>query len=94
MITGRQLHAGRVLAGLSRRDLAGAAGVGADELADLEDSADGVLPERDLTVLRLIEALGGRGVELGYEGGPHVWRREPSRDEGLRPEALNAGNDG
>lgn len=91
MFTGNQVWAARVLAGLSREDAAERAGISLDALADIEARGGSPISPDEAVTMRLISALGAAGVE--FDDGPGV-RLRGAADEGLRPEDLNAENDG
>jgi len=63
-ITGRELAAARALTGLSQKQLARMAGVNPDTLNRLETSGAHVIKARELTVEKLLTALGQHGVAL------------------------------
>ncbi len=94
MINGRQLHAARILAGLSAADVAARAGLSADDLIALE-SADGepLFPGQG-QLERAKQALEEAGIVFIESDGAGVRLRPTWFDEGLRPEELNAENDG
>lgn len=91
MFTGNQVWAARVLAGLSREDAAERAGISLDALADIEARGGAAVSPDEATTMRLISALGAAGVE--FDDGPGI-RLRAQADEGMRPEELNAENDG
>lgn len=93
MFTGNQVWAARVLAGLSREDAAERAGISLEALAEIEAQGGAALSPDAAAARRLIEALDAAGVEFLADDGPGV-RLRAARDEGMRPENLNAENDG
>jgi transcriptional regulator with XRE-family HTH domain len=95
MFTGNQIWAARVLAGLSREDAAERAGISLEALAEIEAQGGASLSPDAAAARRLVQALGAAGVEFLAEDGPGVRLRAiGQRDEGMRPENLNAENDG
>ena len=96
MMTSAQLRAARALLGLDPDAIATLAGVSAAAVSSAED---GTLHDEE--ILRLLRgALEEKGVEFlpeddGAESGIGVrLRHSGGSDEGLRPEQLNAANDG
>lgn len=87
-VTAAELRAGRALLGWTREQLAERSAVDIAEIARLED---GPVTEGE-AVAALVQALGEAGVEFGGPGVEGVSRRPAA--EALRPEELNAGNDG
>lgn len=84
-ISNRQLAAARALLGLSRTDIAAAAGVREDAVESAEDGTDGTAT----AALRM--ALEAAGIEFIDGGSPGVRLRPPP--QGLRADQLNASND-
>jgi transcriptional regulator with XRE-family HTH domain len=89
-----QLRAGRALLELSREDVAAAAGVSAAAVAAAEDGEVGEA-ER-LAIRQALEAAGIVFLAVGEapDGGPGVRLRRTDEADGLRPDELNAANDG
>ncbi len=95
MITSAQLRAARALLGIEPDVIATLAGVSADAVSAAESGKwhddeiprllRGVLEEKGVEFLPDDGAESGIGVRLRQSG---------SADEGLRPEHLNAANDG
>ena len=100
MITSAQLRAARALLGLDIDAIAALAGVIPSSVSTAEN---GQLHDADI-LRRLHDALEEKGVEFlpnddsaddGADGGIGVRLRQAGEaDEGLRPEQLNAANDG
>ncbi|MEP9379841.1 helix-turn-helix transcriptional regulator [Aquabacter sp. CN5-332] len=88
-----QCRMARTALGWGVRDLAKAASVSVDTISRLERGED-LLP-RTLTAIRTaLESAGVQFLDNGdVAGGPGV-ALKVGADEGLRPEQLNAGNDG
>ena len=90
-VTGRQIKAGRALLGWKRKDLATRAGLAEAEVRAAE--ADEVPPDPlASTRSRLADTLADAGIAFTNGGALGVMLRP--RSEGLRPEDLNASNDG
>ncbi len=90
-VNGRQIKAARALIGWRRQQLAELAGMSADAVKVVESElgdGEALAEARE----RLRQALVAAGVEFLNGGAPGV--RLLPRDEGLRPEDLNASNDG
>jgi transcriptional regulator with XRE-family HTH domain len=90
VLTGVQVRAARAMLRWEIADLAAAAGVSEAEIARLE-AHDGPSPA-DLDHAAVARALEEGGVELLEGGAPGVRLRPQA--ESLRPEELNAENDG
>ena len=67
MITAAQLRAARALAGLDQRDIAELAGLSVPTIQRMEAS-EGVVRGNVDSLVKLIEALNGAGIELIGEG--------------------------
>jgi hypothetical protein len=94
MVTGHQLQAARVLAGLGVAELSAHASLTPLDLERLEAKGADLLPDADKAVAAVKAALAAAGIHFIDEGGPGVQLRLPTAvDEGMRPEALNAEND-
>jgi len=97
MVTIRQIKAARALLAWSQSDLAKSSGVSVPTIARLE-STDGEVGGRAETGERIRSALEKAGVEFIEEngGGPGVRLKRRSRRgaKSLRPDQLNAENDG
>ena len=78
-ITGRQIAAGRILAGLGEEDLAGRANVSVATLGRIE-AGDSASPELTNAVLAVRRALEAAGVEFTDGGQPGVRMRGRVRD--------------
>ncbi|MFO1149407.1 MAG: DNA-binding protein [Alsobacter sp.] len=93
MLTGDQLHAARILARLDPEQLAGQAGLTGAAVVALEQAGMAVIPD-SITANAVKRALEKAGIVFLSEGGRGVLlKRTGAPDEGLRPDALNAGND-
>ncbi|QRG05392.1 helix-turn-helix domain-containing protein [Xanthobacter dioxanivorans] len=90
-VTGRQIKAARVLLGWTRADLADRAGVTAETVKVVEKD-EVTLEALASTRSRLCRTLEAGGVTF-LNGGSTGVQVQP-KDEGLRPEDLNASNDG
>ena len=90
MLTGGQVRAARAMLRWEIADLAAAAGVPEEDIARVE-AHDGASPE-DVDLASVARALEEGGIELLDGGAPGV-RLRP-RAGSLRPEELNAENDG
>lgn len=90
MLTGVQVRAARAMLRWEIADLAAAAGVSEAEIAQLE-AHDGPSPV-DVDRAAIARALEEGGVELLEGGAPGVRLRPQA--ESLRPDELNAENDG
>jgi transcriptional regulator with XRE-family HTH domain len=92
-LTGRQIAAGRVLAGLGQDDLANAAGISAPTLRRMEASS-GAASGMANNVAAIRAALEAAGVEFIAEngGGVGVRLRKPAQ-AAIPAEELNASND-
>ncbi len=91
MITGAQVRAARAMLRWEVTDLAVAAGVSPDEVTRFE-AHDGAAPPAGLDLAAVARALEEGGVELLDGGAPGVRLRPQA--ESLRPDELNAENDG
>lgn len=67
MITGSQMRAARALLGLDQRQLAEAAGLSLPTIQRMEAS-DGVVRGNVDSLMKLVDALNARGIELIGEG--------------------------
>ena len=94
VINGRQLHAARILAGLSVADVAARAGLSADALIALESREAEPLFPGQVNADRAKQALEQAGIVFIESDGAGVRLRPTWFDEGLRPEELSAENDG
>lgn len=95
-ISNRQVKAARALLGWSQADLARASGVSEPTVKRLE-CRDSELGGRSDTGDKIVNALEEAGIIIVEEngGGPGVrLRKQKAPDEGMRPEELNASNDG
>lgn len=90
-VNGRQIKAARALVGWRRKDLAERAGMSAATVKVVESEADDGESLAD-TRERLRHTLSAAGIEFLNGGAPGV--RLVPKDEGIRPEDLNASNDG
>lgn len=90
MISGRQIKAARALLGWSRKDLAEGAGVSEATVKVVEKDM-GFLEALAATRARMSQVLGAAGIAFTNGGSIGVYLQP--RDEGLRPEDLNASND-
>lgn len=94
MVTGHQLQAARVLAGLSVAELSARASLTPLDLERLEAVGANDLPESDRAATAVQAALGQAGIRFTDQGGRGVLLLPSGPvDEGMRPEALNAEND-
>jgi hypothetical protein len=84
-LTGNLFRAGRVLAGLTRDDLANPAGLSRDVLRTWEVSSDTIVPAQYQMLCRAIEALEDAGVRFS-DGGVHLQRTVAFSDD--RPPAM------
>jgi len=93
-LTGRQIAAGRALAGIGQEDLARAAQVSVPTLRRMEASAGAAsgMSNNVAAVRRALEAAGVMFLAANGEG-PGVRLKGRRTDRGLRPEDLNASND-
>lgn len=97
MITAAHLRAARALLGLTIDDIASAAGLSSEIVEQAEAGQ-----EHDFDILRLLRnALEEKGIAFladnsGMEGGIGVRLRNTAQASqvGIRPENLNAANDG
>jgi DNA-binding XRE family transcriptional regulator len=89
-----QLRAARALLELSREDVAAAAGVTAAAVAAAEDGEVGEAAR--LAIRQALEAAGIVFLAVGEapDGGAGVRLRRTDEEDGLRPDELNAANDG
>lgn len=92
MITGNQLHAARVLAGLSRNEAAQLSGIDPDDLSDLEGRGRAGINGRAAALKQVMKALTRAGVEFIDSDGPGVRLRRLT-DEALPVEELTTEND-
>ncbi len=91
MLTGAQIRAARAILGWNVAELAAAAGLSEAEVALLE-AHDGAPAPGTVDLAGVARALEAAGVELLDGGAPGVRLRPQA--ESLRPEELNAENDG
>jgi DNA-binding XRE family transcriptional regulator len=70
-ITGSQLHAARVLVGLSREDLAERAGLCRHSIRKWETSSDAVSAATCSHLCRAVDVLGNEGARFSGEGSAH-----------------------
>ena len=95
MMTAEQIRAARAMIGLSVEELATESGLSVDEIGNLER---GEMAGSES--LRLRQALENRGIVFLAAGeddpgvGPGIRLRQGTAQEGMRPENLNAENDG
>jgi transcriptional regulator with XRE-family HTH domain len=97
MLTASQLRAARALAHISVDELAAASGLSSDAIIEAEASAtyaEPVLTERLRAVLESKGVVFLPAGEGDGGAGPGVRLRQISQDEGIRPQNLNAANDG
>jgi hypothetical protein len=92
MITGNQIHAARILAGLTRVQAADLAGIGADEVTAMEARGRAGVDARGPGQKALMTALALLGIEFLEGDGPGV-RLRPVSGEALQVEDLTAQND-
>lgn len=96
MLTTAQLRAARALLGISIENLSEASGFSADVILAAESSGSNV--DRDIgeRLRRILEAKGAVFVSEGQAdaSGAGVRLQPRAADEGLRPQNLNAANDG
>ena len=98
MLTVSQLRAARAMTGMTVDELAAAAGLSPSTISEAEASP-GPFADAELTE-RLRHIFEGRGVlflatgEENAGAGPGVRLRRSFEDEGIRPQNLNAANDG
>ena len=90
MITSSQMRAARALLGLDQRGLAQLAGLSLPTIQRMEASGGQVRGIID-TLMKIVEALDGAGVELIGENAPSVGsgRGVRMREAGPRPARLN-----
>lgn len=91
LVSGRQIKAGRVLLGWSRKELADMSGVSEATVKVVEKDTS-LLEALAGTRARMCQALAAAGI--GFTNGGSIGVYLQPRDEGLRPEDLNASNDG
>ncbi|KGD99310.1 helix-turn-helix transcriptional regulator [Rhizobium sp. YS-1r] len=98
MLIASQLRAARAMTGMTVEDLSAASGLSKSAIEEAEAAqvfADAGVTERLRTIFesRGILFLGaGEGDDPG--AGPGVRLRQQFHDEGIRPQNLNAANDG
>ena len=94
MLTSEQIRAARALLHWDVRTLAEASQVSRAIIERIEE-APGLVQAQPATIDALSRALRAAGIELLSDDGvgTGVRLRRVSRDEGLRPEELNAQND-
>ena len=94
-LTGRQIAAGRTLAGLGQGALARAARISVPTLRRMEASAGTAtgMANNVAAVRFALESAGVIFVAENGEGAGVRLRRKRGLDQGLRPEELNASND-
>jgi transcriptional regulator with XRE-family HTH domain len=73
--TGRQIHAGRVLAGLDQRQLAKAAGIDPTTVGRMENSGPDTARGFARNVELVLKALERHGVEITEDGVRYVSRK-------------------
>ena len=83
-ITGRQIAAGRILAGLGQEDLAGRANVSIATLGRIE-AGDSASPELTNAVLAVRRALEAAGVEFADADQPGVRIKAATASSGRTP---------
>jgi hypothetical protein len=76
-LTGNQFRASRVLAGLTRDELARRAGLSRDVLRSWEVSSHSIVPAQYQMLCRAIEALEAEGICFS-DGGVHLQRTAPT----------------
>jgi len=91
LATGVQVRAARAMLRWDAAQLAVAAGVAESDIAFIE-AHDGAPPPSDIDLAAIVRALEEGGVVFLDGGAPGVQLRPPA--EGMRPEQLNAENDG
>ena len=86
MITANQLKAARALLNIDQREAAGLAGLSVPTIQRMEAS-DGVIRANVDSLMKLITALEGAGIELINEGSPSPdgGRGVRLRDHAIRP---------
>ncbi len=77
LTTGNQLKAARALVGMEQTELAGAAGVSANTVRNMEASGSGAISGRAQTVQAIQRALEAVGVEFLNHGQPGVRLAQP-----------------
>jgi transcriptional regulator with XRE-family HTH domain len=93
MMTAEQIRAARAMIGLSVEELAAESGLSINEIETIERGGTAGAE-------RLRQCLENRGIVFLAAGeddagvGPGIRLRHASSDEGMRPENLNADNDG
>jgi hypothetical protein len=75
-ITGSQLHAARVLVGLSREEVAERAGLCRHSIRKWETSSDAVPGAMYTHLMRVVDVLEGQGARFS-DGGVHLQRPAP-----------------
>ena len=76
-LSGSQLHAARVLVGLSREDLAERAGLCRHSIRKWETSSDAVPGAMYTHLIRVVDVLENEGVRFS-DGGVHLQRPAPT----------------
>jgi transcriptional regulator with XRE-family HTH domain len=76
-ITGSQLHAARVLVGLSREEVAERAGLCRHSIRKWETSSDAIPGAMYSHLCRVVDVLEGEGVRF-TDGGVHLQRAAPT----------------
>lgn len=90
MITASQLRAARALLGIDQRELAQRCGLSLPTIQRMEAS-EGVIRGTVDSLMKLVDALAGAGIELIGEGavsssgGRGVRLKVPNRDQASRP---------
>lgn len=94
-LTGRQIAAGRTLAGLAQGAVARAARISVPTLRRMEASAGPAagMANNVAAVRSALESAGVVFVAENGEGAGVRLRRKRTLDQGLRPDELNASND-
>ncbi len=80
LVSGRQLRAARVLALLSQEELGRAAGISGRSIRTFERVEAGRIPCAAATLVRLVAALSGRGVEVFSMPAPGARLSSPQDD--------------
>jgi DNA-binding transcriptional regulator YiaG len=80
-ITGSQLHAARVLVGLSREDLAERAGLCRHSIRKWETSSHAVPGAMYTHLIRVVDVLESEGIRIS-DGGVHLQRLTVIHSEG------------
>lgn len=96
MLTTSQLRAARALINMSVEDLASACGLSGDVITEAETSSGNVDPAISDQLTRTLESRGVVFVSAGQQdaSGAGVRLQAQTPEEGIRPQNLNAANDG